>query len=64
MITLNFAGEVSQIVLTVTLIIYLIIVELGNRRIKNALLPFIIVLTIAFLIIAITSIYTTYVNLK
>ena len=64
MINLDLIGEISPIFLTVILIIYLIIVELGNKRIRNALLPFIIVLTVAFLIIAITSVYSTYVNLR
>lgn len=64
MITLDLIGKISPIFLTVVLITYLIIVELGSKKIRNALLPFIIVLTIAFLIIAITSVYSTYTGLK
>lgn len=64
MITLAEIGEISPIFLTVLLIIYLIIVELGNRKIKNALLPFVFVLAVAFMILAIMSVYTTYINLK
>jgi hypothetical protein len=64
MINLKLMEEISPIFLTVILITYLIIVELGNKKIRNALLPFIIVLTIAFLIIAVTSVYSTYVGLK
>jgi hypothetical protein len=64
MIALDKIGEISPIFLTVLLIIYLIIVELGNKKIKNALLPLVAVLVIAFLIMAIISIYTTYINLK
>ena len=64
MITLAKVGEISSIYLTVLLIIYLIIVELGNRRIKKALMPFVVVLAIVFMIIAIISVYTTYVNLR
>ena len=64
MITLAKVGEISSIYLTVLLIIYLIIVELGNRRIKKALMPFVVVLAIVFIIIAIISVYTTYVNLR
>lgn len=54
----------SPIILTVLLIIYLIIIELGNKRTKIALSPFTIVLGIVFLIIAITSIYSTYIGIK
>lgn len=64
MITLAEIGEISPIFLTVLLIIYLIIVELGNRKIKNALLPVVFVLAVAFMILAVISVYTTYMNLK
>jgi len=64
MITLQKLGEISPIFLTVLLIIYLIIVELGNKKIKNALMPFVVVLAIAFMILAVISVYTTYMNLK
>jgi flagellar biosynthesis/type III secretory pathway M-ring protein FliF/YscJ len=64
MITLSKIGEVSPIFLTVLLIIYLMIVELGNRRTRNALMPLVVILAIAFMILAVISVYTTYVNLK
>ncbi len=64
MINLGIAGEISPIFLTVTLIIYLIIVELGNKKMRKALMPFVIVLTVVFLIFAITSVYQTYMGLK
>jgi hypothetical protein len=64
MITLNNFESLSPIVLTVLLIAYLIIVELGNKRTRKALLPFITVLGIIFLIIAVKSIYATYTGIK
>jgi hypothetical protein len=64
MITMDLIERVSPIFLTVILITYLIIVELGNRRIRRALFPLIIVLTFAFLIMAVKSIYSTYVGLR
>ena len=64
MITLANLGEISPIFLTVLLIIYLIIVELGNKKIRKALMPFVVVLAIVFMIVAIISVYTTYMNLK
>jgi len=60
MITLNNLGQISPIILSVLLIAYLIIVELGNEKIKKTLKPIIIVLIIIFLIIAAISIYSTY----
>jgi putative effector of murein hydrolase len=64
MINLQVATQISPIFLTVTLIIYLIIVELGNEKMKKALMPFVIILTIIFVIFAIASIYQTYMGLK
>jgi hypothetical protein len=64
MINLQTATEISPIFLTVILIIYLIIVELGTPKMRKALLPFVIVLTIIFLIFAGTSVYNTYIGLK
>ncbi|MGY4884377.1 MAG: hypothetical protein ACP5NZ_02235 [Nanobdellota archaeon] len=64
MITLTKLGEISPIFLTVLLIIYLIIVELGSKKIRKALMPFVVVLAIAFMILAVISVYTTYINLK
>lgn len=60
MITLPEAGNISPILLTVTLIIYLLITELGNEKIKKALMPIIIVLIVIFAIIAAVSVITVY----
>jgi hypothetical protein len=64
MIALYKFGEISPIFLTVLLIIYLMIVELGGKKIRNALFPFVIVLVLVFTILAIISVYMTYINLK
>jgi hypothetical protein len=64
MINFNDLGKISPIYLTVVLIIYLMIVELGNKKIKKALTPFIIILVIIFFVIAATSIYLTYMKIK
>jgi hypothetical protein len=56
MLTLETVGKVSPILLTVLLIGYLIIVELGNAKIKKTLLPLIIVLIVVFAIMAIMDI--------
>jgi hypothetical protein len=58
MITLESIKEISPIYLTVTLIIYLMIVELGHGRIRKALFPAIVVLISVFLIIAGMSVYS------
>ena len=60
MLTKIALSEVSSISLTVLLIILLMIVELGNPRWKKALLPFIAVLVLMFLIVAVMSIINTY----
>lgn len=64
MISSQNLGLISPIFLTVVLMIYLIIIELGNPKMRKALFPFAAVLTGIFLIIAFMSIYTTYINLK
>jgi hypothetical protein len=56
MITLEEVGEISQILLTVLLIGYLILVELGNNKIKKTLLPLIVVLMAVFAIMAVMDI--------
>jgi hypothetical protein len=56
MITLEEVGSVSPIFLTVLLIGYLILVELGNSKIKKTLLPLIIVLMVVFAIMAVMDI--------
>jgi len=64
MITFQDIGKISPIFLSILLIAYLILVELGNEKIKKALLPFLIVLIIIFAIIAIISIYSVYIRIK
>ncbi len=60
MINLNKFVEVSPILLTVLLIAYLLLIEFGDSKTKKILLPFVIVLIIVFLIVAVTNISTTY----
>jgi hypothetical protein len=64
MINFQNLGNVSPIALTLVLLVYLMIVELGNKKLKKALFPFVLVLCIVFLILAINSIYSTYINIK
>lgn len=64
MITFQNLGEISPIFLSVLLIAYLILVELGNEKIKKILLPLLIVLIAVFLVIAIISVYNVYVGIK
>ena len=56
MITLEVVGKISPILLTVLLIGYLILVELGNEKIKKTLLPLIIVMMVVFALMAIMDI--------
>ena len=58
MILLSGLGQISAINLTVALIVYLMMAELGNEKMKKALLPVIIVLIAAFVIIAVMSVYS------
>ena len=60
MITLNEIGEISPILLTLLLIGYLILAELGNKKIKKTLLPILIALIIIFLIIAVMDIISKW----
>jgi len=60
MITLNEIGEISPILLTLLLIGYLILAELGNKKIKKTLLPILIALIIVFLIIAVMDIISKW----
>ena len=64
MLPLNVYNGVSSILLSVILIVYLMIVELGEAKTKRALLPFVIVLGIVFAILAFLSIYSTYRGIK
>lgn len=60
MITLNSLGQISPIFLTVLLIACLILVELGNKKIKKSLLPFVVVLIVLFMIIAVVDIISKF----
>ena len=56
MIAFGILGKISPIFLTVFLIIYLMIAELGNEKVKKSLLPFILVLIALFLIVAVLDV--------
>lgn len=56
MIISNTVGLLSTIALSLLLIVYLIIIELGNKKIKNALLPFVISLIVIFAIIVVQDV--------
>ncbi len=60
MIISGVFGGVSAIFLSVLLIVYLIMAELGNEKIKKMLLPFTVAIIIVFVIIAIIDIYSVY----
>ena len=60
MILLNILEQISPIFLTVLLIAYLILVELGNEKIKKTLLPLVVVLIVLFLIIAAVDIISKF----
>lgn len=64
MIISNTLGNISPIILSVVLIAYLMLVELGNEKIRHALRPLIIVLIVIFVIIASLNIYATYSAIK
>ncbi len=49
-------GVISPIVLSVLLIIYLMIIELGNEKIKKILIPIVIVFMALFSIVFIQNI--------
>lgn len=56
MITFQELGNISPIFLTVLLIVALLLVELGNSRLKKLLLPFVIVLLGVFVIVAVLNV--------
>ncbi len=60
MITLNSLGQISPIFLTVLLIACLILVELGSKKIKKSLLPFVVVLIVLFMIIAVIDVVSKF----
>ena len=62
MINLVNAGEISSIFLTVTLIVYLIIAELGPEYLKKELFPVIVLLIAIFLVVAGMSVYAQIVR--
>jgi hypothetical protein len=50
----------SSIALTVLLIAYLMLVELGSDRVKKTFMPFVVTFLFIFIIIAISSIISVY----
>ena len=62
MIALSSISKISPIYLTVTLIIYLMIVELGHEKIRKSLFPAVIALIAVFLIVAVLSVYNQIVR--
>jgi hypothetical protein len=57
MIGFGIFSEISDIFLTVSLIILLLIYEFGDNDIRKQFIPFIVVLLIAFFVIAFLNIY-------
>lgn len=62
MIIFQDVRGLSPIFLSVLAILFLIIYELGNEKIKKIFLPFIIVLIVIFVIIAGIDIYNMYIK--
>ncbi|MEK6935318.1 MAG: hypothetical protein AABW67_00865 [Nanoarchaeota archaeon] len=60
MIISNSIGLLTPIVLSVLLIVYLMMIELGHKKIKNALLPFIISLIAIFVIIVVQDVISKW----
>ncbi len=56
MIALENVGSISPIFLTVFLIGYLIIAELGSEKVKRSLIPLLVVLIAVFLIVAVKDV--------
>lgn len=48
--------NISPIFLSILLIIYLMIIELGDKKLKKALLPFVIVLLIIFSVVVVQDV--------
>jgi len=64
MITFQNLQDISPIILSILLIVYLGIIELGDKKLKKILTPFIIVLIVIFALLAIKSVYETYSKIK
>ena len=60
MIFNEVSGFISPIALSVLLIAYLMIIELGNKKLKKILLPIIITLFIVFAIIFVQDILSKW----
>jgi len=56
MIVLKIISKLSPIALSILLIIYLMIIELGNKKMKKALLAYVIALMAIFAIIVFQNI--------
>jgi len=64
MIVSSTLRNMSPIILSVLLIAYLMLFELGNKKIKRAIFPFVVVLLIIFVIIAVLNIIEVYSGIK
>ena len=60
MIVNKLVGSISPIALSVLLICYLMVVELGNRRVKKILVPIIVILLVVFGIIFVQNIMSKW----
>ena len=60
MIVSDNLGNLSPIAFSLLTIVYLMLFELGNKRIKQGLMPLVIVLIAVFLIIASLNIWGIY----
>ncbi|MFC1682123.1 hypothetical protein ACFL0X_00730 [Nanoarchaeota archaeon] len=63
MIITDKIQTISPILLTLLVIFYLILTELGNPNLKKTLHPFVIALIVVFAVLAVISVYRTYVGL-
>lgn len=63
MIVSNALGNISPIILSLLTIVFLMLFELGNEKIRHSLRPLIIVLIATFLIVALFNILEIYLRL-
>ena len=54
----NFGFGLSPIVLSFMLIVYLLIIELGNEKMKRILMPIVICLGAVFVVVFVLNIYS------
>ena len=58
MIFAKFSGAVTPIALTLMLLVYLLIIELGDRDKREVLIPFIIAIGAVFVLVVILNIWS------